>query len=105
MGDHPRRPLRPRRVAVRAGSGWAARPAADADRGVRRQEVEAEQQALPRFLTPDTLRPVQELGRIERRRALADLEMQLRRVDIAGLSGARDHLPALDLVAALDQQL
>ena len=31
--------------------------------------------------------------------------MKLRRVDVAGLAGARDHLTAFDLVAALDQEL
>ena len=45
------------------------------------------------------------LRRIDRRRALADLEVQLRRVDVAGLAGLGDHLAALDGVAALDHQL
>src|SRR5262249_61794333 len=58
------------------------------------------------FATRDLpLRPVEERHRIERGGAFADLEMQLRRGDVAGLPGARDHLPALDLVAALDRQL
>src|ERR1700751_4514788 len=48
---------------------------------------------------------VQEPRGIERGRSLADFEMQLRRVDVAGLAGARDHLPAFDLIAALDQEL
>src|ERR1700736_3797972 len=42
--------------------------------------------------------------RIERRRAPADLEVQLRRVDIAGLARVRNYLPALDLVTTLHQQ-
>ena len=50
-------------------------------------------------------RLVEELRRIDRRRALADLEVQLRRRHVAGLPGLRDHLPALDGVAALDQDL
>src|SRR5262249_33006500 len=48
---------------------------------------------------------VQEPRGVERRGSLADLEMKLRRVDVAGLAGARDHLTAFDLVAALDQEL
>src|SRR5262245_44079033 len=48
---------------------------------------------------------VQEPRRIERGRSLADFEMQLRGVDVAGLAGTRDHLPAFDLIAALDQEL
>src|SRR5262249_21975116 len=48
---------------------------------------------------------VQESRRIERGRALADFEMQLRRVDVARLPRARDDLAAFDLVAALDQEL
>jgi hypothetical protein len=42
--------------------------------------------------------------RIERRRAPADLEVQLRRVDIAGLARVRNYLPTLDLVTTLHQQ-
>src|SRR5262249_51211495 len=48
---------------------------------------------------------VQEPRWIERRGSLADLEMKLWRVDVAGLAGTRDDLTAFDLVAALDQQL
>ena len=47
----------------------------------------------------------EEPSRIERGHAFADLEMELRRVDVAGLAGARDHLSAFDLIAALDQEL
>src|SRR4051812_11538773 len=50
-------------------------------------------------------RPVEELQRVDRRRSLADLEMQLRRSDLAGLPGLGDDLAALDGLAALDQQL
>jgi len=42
--------------------------------------------------------------RIDRDRSFADLEMQLRRRNVAGLPCPRDHLSALDGVAALDQQ-
>jgi hypothetical protein len=47
---------------------------------------------------------LEEAHRIERRRAPADLEVQLRRVDIAGLARVRNYLPALDLVTTLHQQ-
>ena len=43
----------------------------------------------------------QMLHRIDGRRALSDLEMQLRRGHVSGLAGLGDHLPALDRVAAL----
>src|ERR1700738_4951639 len=49
-------------------------------------------------------RPVEELQRINRRRAFADLEVQLRRSHFAGLTGFGDGLAALDGVAALHQQ-
>src|SRR5258705_12587667 len=49
-------------------------------------------------------RPVEELKRVNRRRAFADLEMQLRRSDLARLAGLRNDLAALDGVAALHQQ-
>src|SRR5450755_3232317 len=45
------------------------------------------------------------LRRIDRGRAFANFEMQLRRGHVAGLSGMRDHLAALDGVAALNHQL
>src|SRR5262245_32878677 len=45
------------------------------------------------------------MRRVDRGRSLADLEVQLRRVDVAGLAGERDGLPALDLIAALDLDL
>ena len=47
-------------------------------------------------------RPVEILRGIDRRRALANLEVQLRRGHVAGLAGFGDHLAALDAVAALD---
>ena len=56
--------------------------------------------ALSAELTPCRLdeltsSAVEILRRIDRRRALADLEMQLRRGDAAGLAGFRNHLTAL----------
>ena len=44
---------------------------------------------------------LEEAHRIERRRALADLEVQLRRVDVAGLTGTRNYLSPLYLVTTL----
>src|SRR5208282_5013169 len=41
-------------------------------------------------------------GRIDRGRSLAQFEVELRRIDVAGVAGLGDHLPALDLIAALD---
>jgi putative transposase len=46
---------------------------------------------------------LEEAHRIKRRRVLTDLEVQLRRVDVAGLAGVRNYLPALDLVTMLHQ--
>src|ERR1700761_1083796 len=39
--------------------------------------------------------------RIDRGRALAQFEVQLRRIDVARVAGLGDHLPALDRFAAL----
>src|ERR1700733_11681824 len=50
------------------------------------------------------LRPVEELQRVDRRRAFADLEVQLRRSDLARLAGLGNDLAALDGVATLHQQ-
>src|SRR5882724_5056483 len=47
----------------------------------------------------------EERRRIDRRRALADLEMHLRRRDAAGLAGLGDDLAALHGVVALDHDL
>src|SRR6266849_2929940 len=64
------------------------------------------------FATRDSLfsvvrrsRRCEELHRNDQQRTLSDLEMQLGRVDVAGLAPPRDHLAALDLIAALDQEL
>src|SRR5258705_11240788 len=48
-------------------------------------------------------RPIEELKRVDRRRAFADLEMQLRRSDLARLAGLGNDLAALNGVAALHQ--
>src|SRR5208283_1150686 len=42
------------------------------------------------------------IGRVDRGRSLAQLEVELGRVDVAGVAGLGDHLAALDGVAALD---
>ena len=39
--------------------------------------------------------------RVDRRRSLAQFEVKLRRIDVAGVAGLGDHLPALDLFAPL----
>ena len=50
------------------------------------------------------IRPrTQELARIDRLLAAAQLEMELRLADPAGIADLRDHLAALDRVAALDR--
>jgi len=60
---------------------------------------------LVRFATPGRLKPpyslvrpltLEEVHRIEWRRAPTDLEVQLRRVDIAGVARVRNYLPAPD---------
>src|SRR6202044_251898 len=45
------------------------------------------------------------VGGIDRGRSLAQFEVELRRVDVAGVAGLGDHLAALDLLAALDVEL
>src|SRR5947209_9932879 len=57
------------------------------------------------FSNPPALRAVEELGRIDRRCSLADLKVELRSIHVARLARVRNHLPAFDLVAALDQKL
>ena len=57
--------------------------------------------AISSMLPPLAL---EEAHRVERRHALTDLEVQLWRVDVAGLAGVRDHLPPLDLVISVHQQ-
>ena len=81
MVDHARFPLRSRGMAIRAGFGRTARGRAE------------------------RLGTAEVLGRVDRCRTFPDLEMQLRRGYVAGLPRVRDHLPALDRVAALDHQL
>src|SRR5579871_5402465 len=48
---------------------------------------------------------LQERHRIDRRPAIADFKVELRRRDAAGLPGLGDHLAAFDGFATLDQQL
>src|SRR6185295_10786524 len=45
------------------------------------------------------------LGRIDRRRALTDLEVNLGCGNAAGLAGLRDHLPALHGFALMDEEI
>src|SRR4029078_11065926 len=80
MVDDARFALRSRGVAIRAGSRRTSR---------RRAKK---------------LGAAEELRRIDRGRPFPDLEMQLRRCHVAGLSGVCDHLPALDCVATLDEE-
>src|SRR5450759_190668 len=47
---------------------------------------------------------VEELKRVDRRRTLADLEVELRRPDLTRLTRFGNNLAALDRVAALHQQ-
>src|SRR4051795_7237612 len=49
-------------------------------------------------------RPVKELQRVNRRRSLADLEVELRRPHLARLTRLGNDLAALDGLAALHQQ-
>ena len=97
MGDDARLALRPRGVAIRAGSRRTARRRAKIRNGERQQPC--------RYRLAGLSGAAEELGWIDRGRAFADLEMQLRRRHVAGLSGVRNHLSALDCVAALDEQL
>src|SRR3982750_4971056 len=50
-------------------------------------------------------RPVQELKRVNRRRSLADLEVELRRPHLTRLTRLGNDLAALDRIAALYHQL
>src|ERR1700722_1901433 len=47
------------------------------------------------------LEPGEIARRVDWRRSLAQLEVKLRRIDVAGVAGFGDHLPALDLLAPL----
>src|SRR4249920_4248730 len=81
MVDDARLALRSRSVAIRAGSRRAP------------------------WRCAEKLGAGEELRRIDGGRPFPDLEVQLRRRHVAGLSGMRNHLPSLDCVAALDEQL
>src|SRR4029079_6899048 len=81
MVDDARLALRARGVAIRAGSRRTPR---------RRAEK---------------LGAAEELRRIDRGRPFPDLEVQLRRRHVAGLTRMRNHLPPPDCIAALDEQL
>src|ERR1700722_8242768 len=47
------------------------------------------------------LEPGEIARRVDRRRSLAQFEVKLRRIDVAGVAGLGDHLPALDRFAPL----
>src|SRR5215813_5734923 len=53
----------------------------------------------------ESLRPVEELKRVDGLRALADLEVELRRPHLPRLTRFGNHLATLDGVPALHQQL
>jgi len=59
---------------------------------------------LHRVRNTERSRPIQELKRVNRRRSLAYLEVELRRSDLARLTGFGNGLAALDGIAALHQQ-
>src|ERR1700675_815554 len=93
MVGHPRSPLGPRRLAIHPGTGRPALTSAA-------------------FLSPPTgwasgilASRAAEIGRrVDRLGVVTQLEMELRRRDVAGAADARDHLATLDLIAPLDQQ-
>src|ERR1700722_17174255 len=91
MGDDAWRPLRPRRLAICARPGGPA----------WRQNGTLN----PKAKSDDALRAVEILGRIDRRRAFANFKVKLRRRDVAGLAGMRNHVATFDVVAALNQDI
>src|SRR5882724_7111354 len=121
MVDHAWRALRPRRLAVHTAIGgtagceaggevsaiaWARErtaplhhrssyPAKADDDGSRYCATAANQ---------NRSRSVEELKRVNRRRPFADLEVELRRPHLAGLTRLGNDLAALDRLAALHQQ-
>src|SRR6266508_6133571 len=107
MGDDAWRALRPRRLAVCAGSRGTARDPDDAkyraEDAKKRAELALPPSVVGRLLWASA--PSEKRRRIDRRRALANFKVQLRRRDVSGLPRARDDLTALDLIIALDQEL
>src|SRR5215471_5628502 len=103
MGDHARLALRPRGLAVRAGSRRAARRDAARKRITNRADLLPSRYSLLAIRLSSARRQV--LHRIDRRRSLADLEVQLWRRHAAGLARLCDHLTASHGVVALDHQL
>src|SRR5215471_17190996 len=116
MVDHAWVALRPRRLAVRAGSrrtAWRRREKLNVQTAHSRPRHEdagrnPEQTYCAGSPSPKerertaTSGAAQILGRVNRCRSFADLEVQLRRRYVAGLPGMGDDLAALDGVAALD---
>ena len=135
MGDDARLPLWAHGVAIRPGSRRAARQAArrcerlttvrslDTGEGRRafpwtrrprcpsKDGLVSRRSSKVRFARqgPGSRPASSEAGeivrRIDRGRSLAQFEVELRRIDVAGVAGLGDHLPALDLFAALDVEL
>ena len=125
MGDDARLALRPHGLAVHPGSGrtprapdrrivakaaglsldpplsfYAHRPNVSRGRPTGALQVHASRLD---FECPAGTSEAGEIARgIDRRRTLAQLEVQLRRRDVAGLAGFGDDLAALDRIAALD---
>src|SRR6202049_4042799 len=91
MVDHPRRALRPRRLAIHSGSGRPPR--------------QANQLTSRRFQRLRAGRRAEVPAWIDRTFSLAQFEMQLRLADPAGRADLGDHLAAVDRVALLDEQL
>src|ERR1700730_9741397 len=71
----------------------------------RRMSRQGEAMPRPYERLEHRLRAVEELGRIDWRRSLADLKVELGSIHVDRLTRVRDDLPTFDLVAALDQKL
>src|SRR6516225_11654932 len=97
MGNDAGRTLGASRLAIRAGPRRQAR---DCDGRRWMTEVRREAQTPP----SDSC-STQEFCRIDRGCSLAYLEMELGGVDVAGLTGASDHLSTLDRIPSLHQKL
>src|SRR5690242_15696634 len=107
MGYDAWRPLWPRGMAIRSGSGGTDGRADDGRRIMDDRGQTTENPYLSSVLRRpcSDLSSVQILRRIDRGRAFTDFKMQLRRGDIPGLTGVPDHLAALHRLAAFDQNV
>src|SRR2546423_13786372 len=94
MGDHARLALRARRLAIRARPRGAARCP---DRGTGRPALIRPWRSFKgRSSRYPASAALEILHRVDRGRAFADFEMQLRAGDIAGRAGLAAHLTTLD---------